>query len=78
MLKYGIPDITIEDYSQIAMVDLLDDVLMFFSESHAIEGMPVEYVQAALDLLVNTRNGFAEKGGIVSKELKPYTYKPMA
>ena len=72
MLKYGIADIEVEDYCQIAMVDMLDDVLMFFGDTHAIEGMPLEYIQEVLDLLVLTRNEFAERGGIELKELKPF------
>ena len=72
MKKYGLKDISIEDYRAIGMVDLCDDMIRDFEDSNAIRGVSRQHVQALLDTLVMSRNVFAKKAGINPKVLKSF------
>ena len=72
MKKYGLKDITIDDYRNIGMCDLLDDVIQDFEDHNALRGVSKQHIQALLDAVVTTRNTFAERAGIKQKIIKHF------
>jgi hypothetical protein len=73
--KYGIKEIEIRDYRRIGLVDLMDDAIMGFEDSRAIENVSQQHIQALLDDLVRMRNELATKAGINLKPVKPFKRK---
>jgi len=73
--KYGLTDISLSEYKNIGMADMLDDLIHGFDDHKAIENVSNQHRQALLDALVLTRNGFARKAGLKAKPHKPYKRK---
>ncbi len=72
MKKYGLENISVNDYRTIGMVDLCDDMIRDFEDSQAIVGVSGQHRQALLDTLVMSRNVFAKRAGVNPKVLKKF------
>ena len=70
MKKYGLTDITADEYAKISMVTILDDAMADFgylADALKKDDTPEDYIQAVFDRIKVVRNKEAVEAGIEVK-----------